>query len=66
MEPLGIEVGQRFESLGTYQRRVWEVEDVYAAAHNVLHAKLRDVKDSHTYRTLAPEALLDRTRFRLI
>ena len=66
MDTLAIEVGQRFESLGTYQRRIWEVEDVYAAAHNVVHAKLRDVKDNHTYRTLAPEALLDETRFRAI
>lgn len=59
-----VEVGQRFESLGPYQRHVWEVEDVYRGANNLMHAKLRDVTDGATYRTLAPEVLLDETRFR--
>jgi hypothetical protein len=64
MEFPGVEVGQRFQSVGTYQSRVWEVEDIYVAAHDVVHAKLRDVGDVATYRTIAPEALLDLSRFR--
>ena len=61
-----IEVGQRFESLGPFQRHVWEVEDIYRGANDLVHAKLRDLTDGATYRTLAPEVLLDETRFRPI
>lgn len=66
MESPTIEVGQRFESLGPFQRHIWEVEDIYRGANNLVHAKLRDLTDGATYRTLAPEALLDETRFRPI
>ncbi len=66
METPGIAVGQRFESLGPFQRHVWEVEDIYRGANNLVHAKLRDLTDGATYRTLAPEALLDQTRFRMV
>lgn len=66
METSAVEVGQRFQAVGTYESRVWEVEDIYTAAHNVVHAKLRDVGDIATYRTLAPEALLDTSRFRAL
>jgi len=68
MDGLGpeVEVGQRYESIGVYRRRVWEVQEVYLASHNVAHARLRDVRDSVTQCTLAPEALLDRTRFKAL
>ena len=64
METSGIAVGQRFRAVGTYEKRIWEVQDIYLAAHDVVHAKLRDVDDISTFRTLAPEALLDKSRFK--
>lgn len=66
MESPTIAVGQRFESLSPFQRHVWEVEDIYRGANDLVHAKLRDLTDGATYRTLAPEVLLDQTRFRPI
>ena len=66
MDSPTIVVGQRFESLGPFQRHVWEVEDIYRGANDLVHAKLRDLTDGATYRTLAPEVLLDGRRFRPI
>lgn len=61
-----LEIGQRFESLGIYKRRVWEVVDIYATPNRVAHAKLRDVQDRATVCTLAIMALLDTDRFRAV
>lgn len=61
-----VEIGQRFESLGIYKRRVWEVVDIYATPNRVAHAKLSDVQDQVTVCTLAVVALLDADRFRAV
>lgn len=61
-----IEIGQRFESLGIYKRRVWEVVDIYATPNRVAHAKLRDARDQVTVCTLAVVVLLDADRFRAL
>lgn len=63
MDRRTIEVGQRFERLGRW-RRTWEVEAVLEGAGRVANVVLRDVADPVNKCTLAPQALLDTSRFR--
>ena len=65
MDRTSIEVGQRFERLGRW-RRTWVVEAILDGAGPMTNVVLRDVADPANKCTLAPQALLDRSRFRAV
>ena len=65
MNRTSIEVGQRFERLGRW-RRTWVVEAVIEGAGPTANVVLRDAADPANKCTLAPQALLDPSRFRAV
>ncbi len=65
MDQQSVEVGQRFERLGRW-RRIWEVEAIIQGPGQVANVVLHDVSDPANKCTLAPPALLDPSRFRLV
>ena len=58
-----IQVGQRFQTRGQYDHRVWQVEALFEDSDRLPHARLCEVDKSNEYRTLACEVLLDEERF---
>ncbi|NNG03029.1 MAG: hypothetical protein HKM95_02880 [Inquilinus sp.] len=63
MENTPIKVGQRFQTRGHYDVRVWEVEALFEDTDSLPHARLCQVDRRNEFRTLACEVLLDAARF---
>lgn len=62
MKKQTVEVGQRFRERTAWGAE-WEVEFVYTDGVRIPHARLRSLRSPVDARTLAVEALQDRTRF---
>lgn len=56
-----IAPGQRFRKAGA--GGTWEVVSVATDPGGALHIRLRSLEEPKTFRTLAAEVLLDRSRF---